>query len=236
MSIFNSFTDKMYNLFRVVQCSYRGQDKTGFTTRSNMLGKPFRDPSTFPLARGRILPPDMKSDYIIEPDRFDCFVGEKRKWVKFNEIFDVDVRCVNDFLVRVALNGDFDKSLPMYEEVAIDTETAGLNSNMWTTERPTWFPNTSAYWKIVSDHIEQNISSHANPGCEIDAKCIPVEVKAAFTQYFRIELKVKSINGDECQWYDICKILQSFGAMGRLNEFVFNPVIVFQVWLGVDEV
>ena len=201
-----------------------------------MLGKTFRDPSTFPLARGRILPPDMKSDYIIEPDRFDCFVGENRKWVKFNEIFDVDVRCINDFLVHVALNGDFDKSLPMYEEVAIDTETAGLNSNMWTTERPTWFPNTSTYWKIVSDHIEQNIRSHANPGCEIDAKCILIETRAAFVQYFRIELEVKSINGDECHWYDICKILQSFGAMCRLNEFVFNPVIVFHICLGVDEV
>ena len=236
MSIFGSFTDRMSNIFRVVQCEFRNEDhKHAFTTRSKMFGIPFRDPGTYPLARGRILPPDMRTDYIVSQTKFECFVGEKRKWVQFQDIFDTDIFCMNDFMVLVALGGEFDKDLPMYTEPEPVTEE-DLNSTAWYWTNVEPRPDCSAYWNVVASHIEQNIKTHVRPGYSVNARVVPVgQGYDINSQPFRIELYINEIKGEKCYWFDINKLLQSFGGRSRMHEFAAPPTIIFRLLLSKDE-
>ena len=236
MSIFNSFTDRMSHIFRVVECGIRNEDyKHGFTTRSKMIGNPFRNPGSYPLARGRILPPDMKTDYLVSQKKFECFVGDKRKWIEYKEIFDTDVLCMNDFMVLVALGGDFDKSLPMYTEPEqVTLEDLDSTGWYWTNLKPQ--PDCSAYWNVVASHIEQNIKDHVRPGYSVSARVVPVERSYDInTQAFRIELTVNEINNKKCYWFDINKLLQGFGGTSRVSEFATAPTIIFKLLLSKDE-
>ena len=223
----------MANVFRVVQCGYRNCDRE-FTTRSKMLGLTFRDPGSYPLARGRILPPDMRTDYVLNERQFECFVGEKRKWIKYNQLFDVDIHCINDFMVFVALSGDFDKSLPMTDQNEEELEEVRPDPFFWTSVPPT--PDYSKYWNIVSSHIEQNILSHVRPGCQLSVKCVPTGwARVDKSQSFRIELYVNSINNEQCYWFDINNILQKFGGRSRMNEMFTPPTVIFRLLLSKDE-
>lgn len=235
MSIFGGFTDRMSNIFRIVQCGYRNCDRE-FTTRSKMLGSPFRDPSSYPLARGRVLPPDLRTDYVLNERQFECFVGEKRKWVTYNQLFDIDIHCINDFMVLVALGGDFDKSLPMTDQDKEESEETEVRPDplFWTNVPPT--PDYSKYWNIVSSHIEQNILSHVRPECGVGVRCVPTGCSyGAKSQTFRIELYVNLINGEQCYWFDINNILQKFGGRSRMDELSVPPTIIFKLLISKDE-
>ena len=235
MSIFGGFTDRMSNIFRIVQCGYRNCDRE-FTTRSKMLGVTFRDPGSYPLARGRVLPPDLRTDYVLNERQFECFVGEKRKWIKYNQLFDVDIHCINDFMVLVALGGDLEKSLPMTEEPeTIDyTEDTQHVSLFWTSMPP--LPDYSKYWNIVSSHIEQNILSHVRPGCQLGVRCVPTGwSRVDKSQSFRIELYINSINNEQCYWFDINDILRKFGGRSRMNELSTPPTVIFRLLISKDE-
>lgn len=241
MSIFDNFTDKMSNIFRIEKYGYANCKQTWqeITTRSDMLGLTFRDPGTYPLARGRILPPNLRNDYILTENKFECFVEDKRKWINYNQIFDIDIHCINDFMNIIVLGGEFDKSLPMtdqeeIEEIKPDPKTEEMgNRYFWSNIPLQMQPDYSKYWNIVSSHIKQNILSHVRPECRLDVRCIPKGTKFDYkTKRFRIELCVNSINNEQCYWFDINKILQSFGGVCRKKELSSSPTILFDLTIS----
>lgn len=238
MSIFDAdnFLDKMFNIFRIEQCEYRNGHDRDIITRNKMLGL---GESPIPVSPKCILPPDMRADYILSSNRFECFVGEKRKWIEYSEIFDEDIHNIYDLMKLVALNGDFDKGLPMEESDEPEFDGAGFTQDdIWSWD-PYWWnsydykptPNYSKYWKVVAGSIENNILLHTKPGCKIRVRCVPI-TGISLSQAFRIELYVDEVEGEKCYWFNTDNILR--GGLSKKNELFDSPSIIFRLLVTKD--
>lgn len=241
MSIFGGFTEQMSNIFRVSVATYKKVGKDGLATRCRMKELPDRDPSTFPLARGTSLPEDMRCDYVLVGSKFECVIAGKRRWVQYNELFDEDIMSVNDLIVKVALGGEFDKDLPMYEEdTHVEPESSKASwyhpwddTYLWTTAPP--FHDCSKYWGIVASHIEQNILAHVRPGNEITVHCIPDGQGTLMGCRYTIYINIKKIANEDCVWIDINQMLRNFGySRPTKRDCVENPTIIFNIALIKD--
>ena len=233
MSIFDAdkFLDKMFNIFYIDQCEYRNGHDRDIITRNKMLGL---GESLTPVSRKCTLPPDMRADYVLSSNRFECFVGEKRKWIEYSEIFDEDINNIHDLIKLVALNGDFDKNLPMEESQSHkfnEPEFDGPENFYWFSYEPA--PDYSKYWKVVAGSIENNILSHVRPGCKVRVRCIPKYIGNSYSQIFRIELYVDEVEGEKCYWFNTDNILR--GGLSKKNTLFDSPSIIFRLILTKNE-
>ena len=235
MSIFDGFTERMSRIFRVSSCSYKSS-KGGITTRYKMLNMDYRDPSTYPLPTGGRIPPDIRTDYVLVDTRFECVLNGKRVWVYYNDIFKSGsgIMSINDFIVNVALDGDFDKDLPMYN--ASENEPKELKHNDWYHPYM-WSniplqPNCSKYWKIVASHMRENILSHIKDGSDVNVVCEPDDCGSTTRCSYKIYLEIKKVNNNNCYWFDIDGILKRFGNRNKADAN--TPVIIFDLILSKD--
>ena len=235
MSIFDAdkFLDKMFNIFHIEQCEYRNGHDRDIITRNKMLGI---GESSVPVSRKCTLPPDMRSDYVLSSNKFECFVGEKRKWVGYSEIFDEDINNIHDLIKLVALNGDFDKNLPMEESQSHkfnEPEFDESENFYWFSYEPT--PDYSKYWKVVAGSIENNILLHVRPGCKVRTRCVPspLNIGISLAQAFRIELYVDEVGGEKCYWFNTDNILR--GGLLKKNALFDSPSIIFRLMITKNE-
>lgn len=231
MSIFDAdnFLDKMFNIFHIEQCEYRNGHDRDIITRNKMLGI---GESSVPVSRKCTLPLDMRADYVLSSNKFECFVGEKRRWIEYSEIFDEDIHSIRDLIKLVALNGDFDKNLPMEESDEPEFGGAGFTEadNWWWS---TYEPDYSKYWKVVAGSIENNILSHTKSGCKIRVRCVPINIGIfSLAQAFRIELYVDEVEGEKCYWFNTDNILR--GGLSKKNALFDSPSIIFRLVLTKD--
>ena len=222
MSLFDNFTKPMSELFRISAVGYQVKSKMKPTplTCHEVMEWLFRDPTTFPLARGKRVPPEFVSDFVIDDGRFECLVNGKRQWVKWSDIFDIDVRNPNEILVLAGFDSEFDSSLPMWDEndrVKLDQEVQGVSSNPswyhpWQTNKweitfPNPIHNSNPYWTIVFNQMIQNLKSHVRKGVKV--KFDGGIVGDGFNPYTRtlgFKISIKSINDQPCHWIDVTKV------------------------------
>jgi hypothetical protein len=196
MSIFSDFKDKMYNAFSVDFCYFKNckaseGDAIGYTTRARMLG---------PRDRGIL-------DYVVTENKIDCYVGDKRRWVSYIEIFDINIRKLEDIIRFAGLDGEFDIALPLTEpdEVITDTENHGYGP-YWSTSPFISLAKYSTYWNIVASHMEQNIKRHIWSECSADVHCTSIDNGyLSDVNRFKVEITINSINNEECFWCDMDK-------------------------------
>ena len=203
----------MSNVFRVERCGYKNLVQK-ITTRSEMLG----------VFGPRNLKNSIRTDYVLDIHRFECVVGGEKQWVEYNQIFDADIHCIGDFINRVALDGDFDKSLPMSDQEELKCTDDFSDSYFWTFMPPQ--SDYSKYWNVVGSCIKRNILSHTRPGCKLDVRCIRIKTNTQDwfdwfqkSQAFRIELYINEINKEKCYWVNTTKIYAS-------------PIIIFDLILA----
>ena len=220
MSIFGDFLSPMSDIFIIRKGGYRYKDsiRRAPVTCSQMRGWNFRDPGTIPLARGTSLPRELISDFVLDEDKFDCLVDGKRQWVKWSDVFDEPVNEVADIFEKFALDGEFDNSLPMYEndsDEELDEEQDedakvsikriknpyGYHSweYQWTTKIPVH--DTSIYWNIVSSAVIENIRKHIRPNVEVYLSGGVVSSSTYdFTKKLGFQIRIISIDGKKCHW------------------------------------
>ena len=253
MSIFSNYLSPMQDIFSIIKGGYAcGSTLVKAPVAcSRMMGWVFRDPTTIPQARGVRLPKDISMDFVIDDYRFDCLIGGERRWLDWDAIFDIHIACPWD-IIQLGLDGDFDKTLPMWTEeeevvknISADSLLGGKPSWYHTWEVELRFPshNTSQYWSIVSNTFIENIKKHIKPGVEVNitggfidnTDYRDIEISREFIdnndyldyeKHMGFRIEIISINGWKCCWINTMQAALNIFHKSKKTKF-FSPSIDF---------
>lgn len=231
MSIFgNNITEKMSTLFRVDNC--------GFLLGNHIEHTPYVVPKEFCG-----LSKDYLTNYVVSEEGFDCVLGDRKKWIRYNEIFDVNGKDIQDLLPKIVFDGDFDKDLPMYTEENNIEHFSDLDwtDYMWSNYSVSPKYDTTAYWNIVANQIKENIRKHISKNMSIDVDTYACdnwigntnryifeheyEYNKHYTRKIGVRLIINSINNKPCVWMRLNDRRRNINIINTNPWFQFGVVV-----------